>query len=93
MTISRSLLGRAAQAATFVLVFSGGYVLGTLDVKPAEAQTKDLGKDLLNQASQSGGTLGTAAQLGTTISDMETHVTALQKNLETLNKIKAMLGG
>ena len=93
MTFSRSLLGRAARAATFVLVFSSGYVLGTLDVKPAEAQTKDLGKDLLGKASESGGALGTAAQLGTTISDMETHVSALQKNLDTLNKIKAALGG
>jgi len=93
MSFSRSLLRRTAQAATFALVFSGGYVLGTLDVQPAAAQVKDMGKDLLGKASESGGTLGTAAQLGTTISDMETHVTALQKNLETLNKIKAALGG
>jgi len=84
---------RAALAASFLAVFSFGYVIGTLDAKPAEAQTKDLGKELLNKASESGGALGTAAQLGTTISDMETHVSALQKNLDTLNKIKAALGG
>ena len=74
-------------------MFSGGYVLGTLDVQPASAQVKDLGKGLMDKASESGGTLGTAAQLGTTISDMQTNVTALQKNLEVLNKIKTALGG
>ncbi len=93
MSFSRSFLRRAAEAATFALVFSAGYVLGTLDVQPAGAQVKDMGKDLLGKASESGGALGTAAQLGTTISDMETHVTALQKNLDALNKIKAALGG
>jgi hypothetical protein len=93
MSFSRSFLRRAARSAAFALVFSGGYVLGTLDARPAEAQVQDLGKDLMNKAAGSGGTLGTAAQLGTTISDMQTHVTELQKNLEVLNKIKAALGG
>lgn len=93
MTFSRSFLRRAAQAAAFGLVFSGGYGLGTLDARPAEAQVEDLGKDLLGKAAGSGGALGTAAQLGTTINDMQTHVTELQKNLEVLNKIKAALGG
>lgn len=91
--MSTPFLRAAARAATFALVFTGGYLLGTLDAEPAEAQVQDLGKDLLNKASQSGGTLGSAAQLGTTISDMQTHVNELQKNLETLNKIKAALGG
>ena len=91
--MSTSFLRRAAQLATFALVFSGGYVLGTLDAEPAEAQVKDLGKDLMNKASESGGALGTAAQLGTTISDMQENVNELQQSLETLNKIKAALGG
>ena len=90
--MTASSLRRAAQAATFGIVFAGGYVLGTLDAQPAEAQVKDLGKDLMNQATGAGGSLGTAAQLGTTIADMQTHVNELQKNLETLNKVKA-LGG
>jgi len=91
--MSISFVRRATQLATFALVFSGGYVLGTLDAEPAQAQVQDLGKDLVNKASESGGALGTAAQLGTTISDMQTNVTELQKSLETLNKIKAALGG
>ena len=91
--MSTSFLRRAAQLASFALVFSGGYVLGTLDAQPAEAQVQDLGKDLMNKASESGGALGTAAQLGTTISDMQENVNELQQSLETLNKIKAALGG
>ena len=91
MTVS--FVRRAVQAATFVMVFAGGYVLGTLDVQPAEAQVGDLGKDLMNQAAGSGGALGSAAQLGTTITDMQTNVSNLQKNIDALNKIKAALGG
>ena len=91
--MSHSFVRRTARVVTLALVFSGGYVLGTLDVEPADAQVQDLGKDLVNKASESGGALGTAAQLGTTISDMQTNVTELQKSLETLNKIKAALGG
>jgi hypothetical protein len=91
MTVS--FVRRAVQAATFVMVFGGGYVLGTLDVQPAEAQVGDLGKDLMNQAAGSGGALGSAAQLGTTIGDMQTNVSNLQKNIDALNKIKAALGG
>lgn len=91
--MSTSFLRRTAQLATFALVFSGGYVLGTLDAEPAQAQVQDLGKDLMNKASESGGALGSAAQLGTTISDMQENVNELQKSLETLNKIKAALGG
>jgi hypothetical protein len=93
MTLSHSILRRAAQGVAFGLVFSGGYLLGTLDARPAEAQVEDLGKDLLGKAAGSGGALGAAAQLGTTIHDMQTHVNELQKNLEVLNKIKAALGG
>lgn len=93
MSFSRSFVRRAAQGAGFALVFSGGYLLGTLDARPAEAQVQDLGKDLMNKAAGSGGALGTAAQLGTTIGDMQTNVSNLQKNIDVLNKIKAALGG
>ena len=91
--LSTSLARRAAQAVAFGIVFAGGYVLGTLDTQPAQAQVKDLGKDLMNQAAGSGGALGSAAQLGTTITDMQTNVSNLQKNIDALNKIKAALGG
>ena len=91
--MSTSFARRAAQAATFGIVFAGGYLLGTLDSQPAEAQVTDLGKDLIDKAAGSGGALGSAAQLGTTITDMQTNVGNLQKNIDALNKIKAALGG
>ena len=91
--MSSSFARRAAQAATFGIVFAGGYLLGTLDSQPAEAQVTDLGKDLMGKAAGSGGALGSAAQLGTTITDMQTNVGNLQKNIDALNKIKAALGG
>ena len=91
--MSTSFARRAAQAATFGIVFAGGYLLGTLDSQPAEAQVTDLGKDLMGKAAGSGGALGSAAQLGTTITDMQTNVGNLQKNIDALNKIKAALGG
>jgi len=93
MSLSHPFVRRAAQTAALALVFSSGYLLGTLDARPAAAQVQDLGKDLLNKAAGSGGALGTAAQLGTTITDMQGNVSALQKNIDTLNKIKAALGG
>jgi hypothetical protein len=91
--MTASTLRRAAQAATFGMVFAGGYLLGTLDARPAEAQVKDLGKEMMEKATGGGGALGSAAQLGTTITDMQASVDNLQKNLEVLNKIKAALGG
>ena len=91
--MSTSFARRAAQAATFGIVFAGGYLLGTLDSQPAQAQVTDLGKDLMGKAAGSGGALGSAAQLGTTITDMQSNVSNLQKNIDALNKIKAALGG
>jgi hypothetical protein len=93
MNSSRIFARRAALGAFLALVFASGYVLGTLDARPAEAQVGDLGKDLLNQATESGGMLGSAAQLGTTITEMQTNVNELQGNIDALNKIKEALGG
>jgi hypothetical protein len=71
-------------AATFV----AGYLSGSLTTSPAQAQ---LG-DMIKGAAKSGG-LGPVGELGTSIVDMEEHVSGLQKNLDTLKKVKAALGG
>jgi hypothetical protein len=47
----------------------------------------------MKQAAGSGGLLGSVGQLGTSIVDMEQHVSALQQNIETLKKVKTALGG
>lgn len=74
-------------------IFAGGFLCGSLTQHSANAQLETLGEDLLKKAAESGGPLGSAAQLGTTISDMEKNVSGLQKNLDSLKKVKAALGG
>jgi hypothetical protein len=48
---------------------------------------------ILDKATQGGGPLAAAGQLGSSITDMEQHVTGLQKNLDTLKKIQSALTG
>jgi hypothetical protein len=40
-----------------------------------------------------GGALGSAKELGSSIVEMQQHVDGLQKNLATLKKVEAALGG
>jgi hypothetical protein len=73
--------------ATFTL----GYVCGSVRQPPsASAQ---LPGGILDKATQGGGPLATAGQLGSSITEMEEHVTGLQKNLDTLKKIQSALTG
>jgi hypothetical protein len=44
-------------------------------------------------ARQAGNPLAAAGQLGSSITDMEQHVSGLQKNLDTLKKIQSALTG
>lgn len=71
-------------AATFL----AGYLCGSFTTSPAEAQLGDMVKGAAGS-----GALGPVGDLGTSIVDMEKHVSGLQKNLDTLKKVKAALGG
>lgn len=84
---------RLVRIVALCAVFAVGYLAGTLSHPTAEAQMGDLGKQAMDKASESGGALGSAAKLGTSIKEMEDHVSGLQKNLDTLKQIKAALGG
>lgn len=75
------------------VVFSAGYLCGSMTQHTANAQMGDFGNELLKKAAESGGSLGSIAQLGTAITDMEKNVSGLQKNIDTLKKVKAALGG
>lgn len=75
------------------LVFGGGYLLGAVTQPTAEAQMGELGKKAMEQAAGGGGALGTAAQLGTTITGLQENVNELQGHIDTLNKIKSALPG
>ena len=73
-------------------IFSVGFLCGSMTQHNANAQLEGLGGDLLKQAAGSGGTLGSIAQLGTAITDMEKNVSGLQKNIDTLKKVQTALG-
>jgi hypothetical protein len=88
------MLRRTFRIGLAVTIFGAGYLLGGVThPAPAEAQVGELGKKALEQAAGSGGTLGSVAKLGTTITDMEDSVSKLQKEIDTLKEIKAALGG
>ncbi len=77
-----------------IALFLAGFVCGSVTQRPAHAgQAEGLGAALLKQAAGSGGALGSVAQLGTSIVEMEQHVSALQQNIEVLKKVKTALGG
>lgn len=74
-------------------IFAAGFLCGSLTEHRADAQMKEIGAEMMNRAAGSGGVIGTAVQMGTTINDMEKQLNGLQKNLTVLKKIKASLGG
>jgi len=91
---------RMKQAVTIgamLAVFAAGYVCGSVTQRQANADMNDVGGAVggavMKQAGESGGALGTAAKLGTSISDMQEQVNGLQKNLEVLKSIKSAIGG
>jgi len=85
-------LARLAMVGLLVAVFILGYVCGAVSLRPASAQLPQIPGGL---GGQMGGSnpLAAAGQLGSSITDMEQHVTALQKNLDTLKKIQSALTG
>ena len=88
---SRSTL-QLARVAAILAIFAGGFVCGSMHEQQAEAQLSDALKQA-GSAAVAGGALGPVGEMGTTLVDMEQHVTALQKNLDTLKKVKTALGG
>ena len=91
--MSRNRIGRGLQVAALVGIFGAGFLCGSLTQHKADAQLGELGKGALEKAGESGGALGSAAQLGSSIVEMQQHVDGLQKNIEVLKKVKASLGG
>jgi hypothetical protein len=76
-------IGRAVMVAL-------GYVSATATQQRAEAQGVG---GLRDKAGKAGGPLGAAAQLGTSIVEMQDHVRGLQKNIDALKKVQAALTG
>lgn len=84
---------RGWQAGVFGLVFAAGYLCGTVGHPAAQAQVGDLEKQMMQKAEDSGGVVGSAAKLGSTITEMKDNLDKLQKNVSVLEGIKKALGG
>ena len=82
-------LSRGLMTAIIVGVFALGYVCGTMTQRQAEAQIGGL----LDKASKAGGPVGSVAQFGSSLVEMQDHISGLQKNLDTFKKVQASLTG
>ena len=79
---------RPTLPALLAATFLAGYLCGAAGTPSADAQMGDM----LKGAAKSG-SLGPVGELGNSIVEMQQHVSELQKNLDTLKKVKTALGG
>jgi len=93
MTMTRRIVGNGARVGAVIAIFAAGWIGGSVSQRSAHAQLGELGKGAMEKAGEGGGALGAASKLGTSISDIQTNLDALQKNVDTLKTIKSMLGG
>jgi len=74
------------RRGVFVSLLGGmfllGFVSGSVSQRSAQAQVPGVG-----------GALGSVTELGSSIVEMQQHVDGLQRNLATLKKVQAALGG
>ena len=89
--MANKMIARMAMTGMFFAIFTLGYVCGSVSQPPASAQLP--GGGLLDKAGKLGDPLAAAGQLGSSITEMEQHVSGLQKNLDTLKKIQSALTG
>jgi hypothetical protein len=83
---------RLTVALGIMVIFLLGYLCGSMSQQNAVAQVPGLG-GVLDKAGKMGGPVGSAAQLGSSIVEMQDHVTGLQKNIDTLKKVQSALTG
>ena len=87
--MGRRTITRIGVIGMLLGTFAFGYVCGSVSTPRANAQLPQIP----GVSGQSGGLMGTALQLGSSIKEMDEHVAGLQKNLETLRKVQSALGG
>jgi hypothetical protein len=88
--MARKTMARAVMIVILFGAFTLGYVCGSVSQPRAHAQ--GIG-GILEQAGKGGGPLAAAGQLGSSIVEMQDHVSGLQKNIDTLKKVQAALTG
>ena len=87
--MTKKTFSRGLTTAVIVGVFGLGYVCGSMTQRQAEAQVGGL----MEKAGKMGGPVGSVAQFGSSIVEMQDHITGLQKNLDTFKKVQASLTG
>ncbi len=87
--MTKEKLSRGLMIAMMVAIFGLGYVCGSVTQRQAQAQIGGL----LNQAGKMGGPVGSIAEFGSSITEMQDHITGLQKNLDTFKKVQSSLTG
>jgi hypothetical protein len=87
--MTKSKISRGLMTAIIAGVFGLGYVCGSMTQRPADAQVGGM----LEKAGKMGGPVGSVAQFGSSITEMQDHISGLQKNLDTFKKVQASLPG
>lgn len=87
------MMRRTLRIAAAAALFGAGYLTATVTQPSAEAQVGEIMKRAGEAAGESGGPLGSAARLGSTIAGMKQNVEELQGHIDTLEQIQAALGG
>ena len=87
--MTKGKFSRGLMIAVIVGVFGLGYVCGSLTQRQAQAQMGGL----LEKAGKMGGPVGSIAEFGSSIAEMQDHITGLQKNLDTFKKVQSSLTG
>jgi len=88
--MAKKIMSRTLMTGMLLLAFTFGYFSGAVSQQRADAQ--GLG-GILEQAGKAGGPLGAASQLGSSLVEMQEHVSGLQKNIDALKKVQSALTG
>ena len=89
--MERKTIIRGSLIGLVLIAFFSGFFCGSLMQRDASAQLQELGKSALGGATGARGMAGSVADLGTSIVEMEEHISGLQKNVETLKKVQSAL--
>jgi hypothetical protein len=87
--MTKKKLSRGLMIAIMAGVFGLGYLCGSMTQRQAEAQIGGL----MEKAGKAGGPVGSVANFGSSLVEMQDHITGLQKNLDTFKKVQASLTG
>ena len=89
--MSQRAMRQVVLVSLFIGMFLAGVWCGSLGQRYANAQIPGMGKGVGETMKGAGGPVGSVAELGSSIVEMQEHVNGLQKNLETLKKVQSAL--